>query len=83
MRRLDSNEFVEIEIDNRLRCLDDGGVAQGLGQRFEPSHVLALQGDEFSDSVRQRWWWLRRSTGRRSQTTGARARDNGPAARRR
>jgi hypothetical protein len=51
VRRLDSDEFVEVEIENGLQCLTGGSVAQRLGQCFEPLRVLVLQGDEFGDGI--------------------------------
>jgi hypothetical protein len=50
-RRLDGGQFVEVEIEDGLQGLPGGGVAQRFGQRLEPSHVVALQGDELGDRV--------------------------------
>jgi hypothetical protein len=50
-RRLGGNELIEVEIEDRLQRLPGGGVAQGLGQRFEPLRVLALEGDQFGHGV--------------------------------
>ena len=47
MRRLNGDELIEVEIEDGLQRLPGGGVAQGLGQRFQPLRVLVLQGDEF------------------------------------
>ena len=50
-RRLDGDQLVEVEIEDGLQGLAGGGVAQRFGQRLEPSHVVALHGDELSDRV--------------------------------
>ena len=45
-RRFDAGQFVEIEIDNGLQRLAGGAIAQGLGQRIEPSSILSLEPEQ-------------------------------------
>ena len=47
----DGDQFVEVEIDDRLQCLAGSAFLQVFGQRLEPLRVLALQGDEFVDGI--------------------------------
>ena len=47
----DGDQFVEIEIDDRLQCLAGSALLKVFGQRREPLCVLALQDDEFGDGV--------------------------------
>ena len=48
-RRLDGNQLVEVEIDDRLQGITSSAVAQWFGQRVEPSGVLGLQRDQLGD----------------------------------
>ena len=41
-RRLDADQFIEIEVDDRLQGLASGAVAQCLGQRIEPHCIFGL-----------------------------------------
>jgi len=41
-RRLDADQFIEIEVDDRLQGLASGAVAQCLGQRIEPHRIFGL-----------------------------------------
>src|SRR5208282_5583516 len=41
LRQRDGEEFVELEIDDRLQGLGGGAVAQGLGEAAEPIAVAA------------------------------------------
>ena len=47
----DGDQFVEVEIDDRLQCFAGSALLKVFGQRLEPSRVLALQGDEFGDGI--------------------------------
>ena len=46
----DGDQFVEVEIDDRLQCLA-GSALKVFGQSLEPLRVLALQDDEFGDGI--------------------------------
>ena len=48
-RRLDGNQLVEVEIDDRLQGITSSALAQWFGQRVEPSGVLGLQRDQLGD----------------------------------
>ena len=50
------DQFVEVEIDDRLQCLAGSTLLKVFGQSLEPLRVLALQDDEFRDGCR---WWTR------------------------
>ena len=50
-RRFEVGEFSEIEVDDSLQSFASGGVAHRFRQCLEPLLILALQGDEFGDSV--------------------------------
>jgi len=47
----DGDQFVEIEIDDRLQCLAGSALLKVFGQRLEPLRVLALKDDEFGDGI--------------------------------
>jgi hypothetical protein len=47
----DRNELVEIEIDDGLKRVAGGAVADGLGKRVEPGEVFGPQNDEVGDGV--------------------------------
>jgi hypothetical protein len=47
--RLDGEQFVEIEINDRLQCLTGGALAQRFGHCPEPSDIFRLQGEQFGD----------------------------------
>jgi hypothetical protein len=49
-RRLDGDDLVQIEIDDRLEGFASGSIVRGFGQGFEPTRVLSVQRDEFGDS---------------------------------
>ena len=46
---LDGEQFVEIEINDRLQCLTGGALAQRFGHCLEPSDIFHLQGEQFGD----------------------------------
>ena len=48
-RGLDGEQFVEIEINDRLQCLTGGALAQRFGHCLEPSDIFRLQGEQFGD----------------------------------
>ena len=45
-RRLDTGQFVHLEIDDRLQCLVGGAVVQRLGQGLEPHGLFGLEPEE-------------------------------------
>ena len=47
----DGDQFVEVEIDDRLQCLAGSALLKVFGQSLEPLRVLALQDDEFGDGI--------------------------------
>ena len=47
--RLDGEQFVEIEINDRLQCRTGGALAQRFGHCLEPSDIFRLQGEQFGD----------------------------------
>ena len=59
--RQDGDQFVEVEIDDRLQCFAGSALLKVFGQRLEPSRVLALQDDEFGDGIAPALRRLRRS----------------------
>src|ERR1700740_2053306 len=47
----DGDQFVEVEIDDRLQCLAGSALLEVFGQSLEPLRVLALQDVEFGDGI--------------------------------
>jgi hypothetical protein len=47
----DRHEFFEVEIDNGLKRLGGGTIAQAVGQRVVPGGILGLQRDQLGDGV--------------------------------
>src|SRR5215467_14206323 len=47
----DGDQFVEVEIDDRLQCLAGSALLKVFRQSLEPLRVLALQDDEFGDGI--------------------------------
>ena len=45
------DQFVEVEIDDRLQCVDGSALLKVFGQSLEPLRVLTLQDDEFGDGI--------------------------------
>jgi hypothetical protein len=52
----DTGEVIEVEIDDRLKRLGGGAVAQAFGQGVGPSGILGLQNKEFSDGISPALW---------------------------
>jgi hypothetical protein len=52
--RHDCGERVEVEIDNGLKGLRGGGIAQAVGQRIVPGYILGLQRDQHTTTVSYR-----------------------------
>jgi hypothetical protein len=50
-RRSDLGEVVEVEIDDLLKRLGGGSIAQAFGQGVEPSGILGLQSKQLGDGV--------------------------------
>ncbi len=48
-RRLDGDQLIEIEVNDRLQCLAGSTVAQPLRESVEPGDILGLQGEQFGD----------------------------------
>jgi hypothetical protein len=49
--RDDRGEVVEVEIDDGLKRLGGGAVAQAFGQGFGPGDIFSLQGEQSGDGV--------------------------------
>ncbi len=47
----DRHEFFEVEIDNGLKRLGGGTIAQAVGQRIVPGGILGLQRDQRGGGV--------------------------------
>src|ERR1700756_4832749 len=47
----DGDQFVEVEIDDRLQSLTGSALLKVFGQSLEPLRVLALQDDEFGNGI--------------------------------
>src|SRR5246127_5393429 len=47
----DGDQFVEVEIGDRLQSLTGSALLKVFGQSLEPLRVLALQDDEFGDGI--------------------------------
>jgi hypothetical protein len=50
-RRHDSDECVEVALDNGLECLGSGTVAQAVREHLMPGDILGLQRDQPGDGI--------------------------------
>jgi hypothetical protein len=55
-RRSDIGEGIEIEVDNLLKRLGGGAVAQAFGQGVGPGGILGLYSKQFGDGVSPALW---------------------------